>query len=155
MAQGPPFLILRQAIAVAVALASRRAPGEAGLRSLPGALQLMILGDEVQLAVAQRPPLLLPQVHSSFLSRARPREFTGLRPLTPEWTKLCDEIQLAVAQGLPSFIWTLLASPGRRVGFKGHSGAPRLGELHQEVQLAMAVVCGQPLILWGPTANLG
>ena len=155
MTQGPPFLILRQAIAVAIAMATRRAPGEAGLGALPAALQLMILGDEVQLAVTQRPPLLLPQVHSSLSSRARPRHITGPRPLTPEWTKFCDEVQLAVAQGLPSFIWTLLASAGWGIGFRGHSGAPSLGGLHQEVQLAMAMVCGQPLVLWGPIANFG
>ena len=38
VAQGQPFLIPRQAIATAFALATCGAPGEARLRSLPGAL---------------------------------------------------------------------------------------------------------------------
>lgn len=109
--QGQSFLILKQAIATAIAMATCGAPGKARVRSLPGALQLMILCNEVQLAVAQSQPLLIPGAHSSLASRTRSGETTGPRPLASEWAKLCDEVQLAVTQGLPSLIWTLLASP--------------------------------------------
>lgn len=153
MAQGHPFLILKWAIATATVVATCEAPGEIMLRSLPGTLQLMILGDEVQLAVAQSQPLLIPRAHSRLASMAWSWDTIGSRPLTPEWAKLCDEVQLAVAQGLPSLIWTLLASPGCGVGFREHSGAPSLGILYQEVQLAMAVVWRQPLILRDPIAR--
>lgn len=112
VAQGQPFLIPKWTIATAITLAICGASREAILRSLPGTLQLMILGDEVQLAVAQSQPLLILRAHTRLASMARSRKTIGPRPLAPEWSKLCDEVQLAVAQGLPSLIWTLLASPG-------------------------------------------
>lgn len=111
VAQGQPFLIPKQAIATAIVMATYGDPRKARLRFLPGTLQLMILDDEVQLAVAQSQPLLIPRAHSSLVSRALSEETIGPRPLSPEWAKLCDEVQLAMAQGLLSLIWTLLASP--------------------------------------------
>lgn len=97
MAQGHPLLILKWAIATATAMATCEAPGEVMFRSLSGTLQLMILGDEVQLAVAQSQPLLVPRAHSRLPSMAWSWDTIGSRPLTPEWAKLCDEVQLAVA----------------------------------------------------------
>lgn len=155
VAQGQPFFIPKWAIATIIAMAACGAPREARFRFLPGTLQLMILGDEVQFAVPQSQPLLVPRAHSRLASRAWSRETIRPRPLTPEWAKLGDEVQLAMAKGLPSLIWTLLASLGRGVGFRGHSGAPGLGVLYQEVQLAMGVVWRQPLVLWGPIARFG
>lgn len=97
VAQGQPFLIPKWATATTIAMTTWRAAGEARFRSLPCTLQLMVLGDEVQFAMAQSQPLLISRAYSRFASRVRSRETIGPRPLSPEWAKLCDEIQLAVA----------------------------------------------------------
>jgi hypothetical protein len=98
VAQSQPFLRCKQVIVTTIVMAT----GEARFRSWPETLQLMILGKEVQLAVVQNEPLLIPRTHFTHVSRTWSWENIGPRPFIPEWAKLGDEVQLTVAQGLPS-----------------------------------------------------
>lgn len=133
--------------------ATCRARGEAGLRFLPGPLQLMILGDEVSW-LAQCPQLLLPKSTPAFRAGLGLGSSLGPGPSPrngPNFVMRSSWLWPRVCRGL---IWTLLASPGRRLA-SGHSGAPAWGDCTRRSSWPWLWFCGQPLVSGSPPASLG